>query len=1035
MPIKKIVDNLYNKNLSKFDEIEQEKASQEQKRQEYIDKWNKTTGVMNPGEPKLAQVPTILQSTPTGFAELGALQQQRKKDIEEASKNISILQTPINKQAALFSPLSEENISPIASDIYEYKTNLKDQLSKDIGSISTSWVNVDDFGEGVFNAKSGDLSDEAKLLANKIWASKKYEPSAKEESIKEAVKYMLGNQYMDKANEASSFNLLAENKDIYGAGGNQTFLANSLWNGFSKGTGSMIRGISELPDLALAGAKYLQGDKKAASDIFNASAETISRPFFGSRTGDIQETGPSKETQETLKKYGAFRVINSTVNSIGQMAPALLATVFTGGAASSGLAAASRATAGGVIDAAALEGAEAVGARVASGIAAETAGGYAATELGAMPSLINNTSKLVNLSGKIGAFAAEKLPSFIASKAKDAALTTLTFGGIQLDGDYQEGLNKGLSGEDLAAYALKRTATSLAIEAISVPFLPSRWVPEGNIVNNVLNAEKKQWTKAGYELAEGFFGEGSEEVLDKMKNDYFDSQVEKTEYQKQLDLYNKGLIKQAPIPPKEYDALKSFGSSAEDFLVGGISGMLFKSGPAINVLNAPIQGNALYKATQDMQAFNTKVDKMLGEGKLSQDQAKSLKGFVSTIQPHIEEAKGKKLEGISATQWAIESAKLNEAAGLMTNPKWTGSASKEEKDNVTNMASAASNNMKMIEKGYWLKDKAVSADQIDEISKYETPANLYTDEQKNAISNIGLFETKTINLKDSSTVVPKKEDGTFDNTIPEMAQQIRDGKMAFENTTGLPPVLDDAGMVIDGKKRIAKALADGVTKMDVLVPVPQVKIEQQLTDALNNGVGVTLNTNAIKEYSPETQRTIKDISSQFIQLSQIEIDRAAEEDRTVAELKGTAFEAPKNISQVTRPWYWAINQLMQAGIPENEIPKIVSAMVGNNASEGAIKSFMQTNKSTFGKPSKMSAKTVETVSPEAKPIETAVSVAEQIRDLANQLEEGGLSKSEARDVKRKITDLKKSDKISNFTKIVDELESKGVAQRLDKNCP
>ena len=235
MPIKKIVDNLYNKNLSKFDEIEQEKASQEQKRQEYIDKWNKTTGVMNPGEPKLAQVPTILQSTPTGFAELGALQQQRKKDIEEASKNISILQAPINKQAALFSPLSEENISPIASDIYEYKTNLKDQLSKDIGSISTSWVNVDDFGEGVFNAKSGDLSDEAKLLANKIWASKKYEPSAKEESIKEAVKYMLGNQYMDKANEASSFNLLAENKDIYGAGGNQTFLANSLWNGFSKG--------------------------------------------------------------------------------------------------------------------------------------------------------------------------------------------------------------------------------------------------------------------------------------------------------------------------------------------------------------------------------------------------------------------------------------------------------------------------------------------------------------------------------------------------------------------------------------------------------------------------------------------------------------------------------------------------------------------------------------------------------------------------------------------------------------------------------
>ena len=88
-----------------------------------------------------------------------------------------------------------------------------------------------------------------------------------------------------------------------------------------------------------------------------------------------------------------------------------------------------------------------------------------------------------------------------------------------------------------SAYTLKRTATSLAIEAISVPFIPSRWVGKGNMVKNILNAEKKQWTKAAFELGEGFFGEGAEEVLDKMKNDYFDSQMEKAEYQKQLDIY------------------------------------------------------------------------------------------------------------------------------------------------------------------------------------------------------------------------------------------------------------------------------------------------------------------------------------------------------------------------------------------------------------------------------------------------------------------------------------------------------------------
>ena len=1041
MPIKKAVQSIYEKHKSKFDEIDQEKAAQEKARQEYIDKWNKTTGVMNPGEQKFAQVPTLLQSTPTGFAQLGAFQEQRKRDIEDANNNISIIGSPTfgvnklpNKQASAFSPLAEENVSPIAGDIYKYKTKLGDQLSNDIGSITSSFVNADDFGEGVFNPKSGDLSDEAKLLANRIWASKKFNPAEKESSIKEAVKYMLGSQYMDKIDQASTYNLLAENKDISGAGGNQTYLANSFWNGFSKGTGTMIRGVYELPDLALAGAKYLQGDKKAAADIFNASAETISRPFFGSKTGDIMETSPSKETQKILEKYSAFNTMNSVASSLGTMAPALIATYLTGGASNFVRAAAGRATAGGVVDAAAIKGVESLGARVASGVASEAAGGYAATELGAMPSLVNNTTKLVGLSGKIGAFAAEKLPSYIASKAKDAALTTLTFGGIQLDGDYQEGLNKGLTGEDLAAYALKRTATSLAIEAISVPFLPARWVPEGNMVKNILNAEKKQWTKAGFELAEGFFGEGAEEVLDKMKNDYFDSQMAKAEYQKQLELYKNGQIPQPPVPPKEYSAWKSFGSTAEDFLVGGISGMLFKAGPAVNVLNAPTQGNALYKATQNMQAFNAKVDKMLGEGKLDKDQAESLKGFVATIQPHVKAAENKKLEGISATQWAIESAKLNEAATLMTNPSWTSTASEEDKEKVTNMAFTASNNMKMIEKGYWLKDKAVDAGQINDISKFETPANMYTDEQRDAIARIGLFETKTIDLKSGNTVAPKQADGSFDNSIPQMAQEIRDGKMVFENTTGLPPVLDNAGNVIDGKKRMAKALADGATQMDVLVPVPQAKVEEQLTDALNNGVGVTLNTNAIKDYSPDTQRVIKDISAQFIQLAQLEVNKAAEENRTAAEMKGTEFEAPAGVAQVTRPWYWAINKLMEAGISENEIPKIVAAMVGNNASEGAIKSFMETNRATFAKPT-VEAMTDKTSAPGIKPVVTAVSVAEQIRDLTNQLEEGGLSKSEAREIKRKITELKKSDKISNFTKIVNELESKGVAQRLDKNCP
>jgi hypothetical protein len=1008
MPIKKIASSIINDTQSNVEAWYEKQGLQEQKRQDYLNKWN-TNNIKKEVLPE----PLAINPMPVSFDQLNKLNRQKEEyDLaDSAMKKYSF-----------------------SGDIASEANKMKDRLNQDIGSVTSMWVDTKDFGQGVYDEKTQTLSPQAKLLAYKIWQSKGFDPKQQDQSAKDAVKYMLGNQYMDKVNDASDLNFLFDEKEYYGLGDNTK---NLRWfaSNFSKGLGNLVRFAYETPNYLLAGSKYLQGDKKQASELFNYASQNVSKPFFGSISGDKREMTPDAAQQAAYDNNSFLRVSHSVTGSLGQMAPALIATYLTGGAASSLLKAGSRMTAGGVVDAAAIEGVEAVGTRVASGLASEAAGGYAVTELGAMPALVNNTSKLVNLSSKIGTFVAESVPSFISSKAKDAAITTLTFGGIQLDGDYQEGLNKGLSGEDLAAYTLKRTATSLAIEAISVPFIPSRFVGEGNIVKNILNGEKKQWTKAAFELGEGFFGEGAEEVLDKMKNDYFDSQLEKAEYQKQLELYKNGQLAKPPIPPKEYSAFKSFKSSAEDFLVGGISGMLFKAGPAINVLNAPTQGNALYKATQNIQGFNSKVDQMLSQGKLDNNQAENLKGFVSTIQPHVEAAKNKKLEGISAAQWAIESAKLNEAATKMTDPTWVSTASTEEKENVTNLAQSASVNMKMIEKGYWLKDKAVSSDQINTISQYETPANMYTDEQRDTIARIGLFETKTIDLKSGNTVAPKMADGSFDNTIPQMAQQIREGKMVFENTTGLPPVLDNAGNVIDGKKRMAKALADGATQMDVLVPVPQAKIEQQLTDALNNGVGVSLNTNAIKQYDPETQRIIKDISSQFIQLSQSEIEKAAAEDRAAAEFKGTAFEAPQSVSQVTRPWYWAINQLMQAGIEENEIPKIVAAMVGNNASEGAIKSFMETNKATFAKPTRTATQATTDAAAQTAPVATAVSIADQIRSLTEQLKQGGLSREQKKQMSEQLRTLSNSEKISNFTKIVNELESKGIAQRLDKNCP
>jgi hypothetical protein len=69
------------------------------------------------------------------------------------------------------------------------------------------------------------------------------------------------------------------------------------------------------------------------------------------------------------------------------------------------------------------------------------------------------------------------------------------------------------------------------------------------------------------------------------------------------------------------------------------------------------------------------------------------------------------------------------------------------------------------------------------------------------------------------------------------------------------------------------------------------------------------------------------------------------------------------------------------------------------------------------------------------PVATAVSIADQIRSLAEQLKQGGLSREQKKQMSEQLRTLSNSEKISNFTKIVNELESKGIAQRLDKNCP
>ena len=282
MPIKKIASRLINDTQSNVDNWYKQQDIQEKRRQEYIDKWSKTNGVMNSGWPQVSQVPTLLQSTPTGFAQLGSFQEQRKKEMSDAEKNISIL----GRQPRTVSELDEEgnpipnslyktNRLPFADTIFSDAKKMQSQLNGDIGSIQSLFTPTNDFGSGVFDTKTGDLTKDAKFIANKIWAQSNFDPKEKENSIKDAVKYMLGGQYMDKIDQSASGNILLQNNSMYKNVGEPDYITSSIYNTVMKGLGTTTRFLMEIPRLTMSGYNALTGNKKEAANQFIQSNKNI----------------------------------------------------------------------------------------------------------------------------------------------------------------------------------------------------------------------------------------------------------------------------------------------------------------------------------------------------------------------------------------------------------------------------------------------------------------------------------------------------------------------------------------------------------------------------------------------------------------------------------------------------------------------------------------------------------------------------------------------------------------------------------------
>jgi hypothetical protein len=511
--------------------------------------------------------------------------------------------------------------------------------------------------------------------------------------------------------------------------------------------------------------------------------------------------------------------------------------------------------------------------------------------------------------------------------------------------------------------------------------------------------------------------EGFEEVVNKVADDWQD-------YNDYTSINGKDSAK--------FNLAQSIMSSGNEFLVGSLAGVIM-GGPveALNLIHRPMQADALDFAMTNKEEYNKALEESVAKKKITPEVAKTLKSFTETLSPYYDKAKNKGLTGPAAAQYAIENARLNEAVTNLQKP----TTSPLESKYLTNVIGKANTSIKALENGVFTGNALVGAEEIGRMVESQTPYGKLTKEQVDAIASNGLYEVKSIPIvSNPKTIAPKNEDGTFDNTIPFLAQQIRNKEVAVENPNGLLPILDGNGRIIDGKKRIAAALALGQTEMDVMVPVAPDKVNSIVADALNTSIGTTLDPNKISDLSPEDQMIVKSISKEFDNYREIERAKAEEQGDFESNLKGSAFPI-ENVAQQLKPMYWAINQLASNGIAPEQIPSIVSAMTGSAVTPAMVDAVIKSQNITPAE--RPITSTVAPTVPGVAPAEvaTATSVADQIRNLTTQLDEGGLSKSEAREVKRQITELKRSDKISNFTKIVNELERKGIAQRLDKNCP
>lgn len=1005
MPLEKIASEIVKGSAQR------QKESQ-QRTQDVIDRWSKTEGVINPnilGDVKFPQVPSVLQPTTEGFAQLGQLQELNKKyqqeDQELASKlSIGNLSAYTPKFNPFIDPYAPKSSTFSEAELLDMSSKAEDEFRNTSGIITGGLRSIFErpsdaegvSSQDVYRIKNGkrELTEETKLEIAKAYNDAKRSGIAKPD-MSQITRDVVANKLYGKAYDVSNIEkFLNINTQGESAGG-------PIFKGAETGIGAVAKTGPMLAMLTAYGVKKL-GDITGSETLQNIGKEGadlgVDRPWFGTTA---------------RKEYESESMIGKVGQAIGEMGPMFASMLFGNPMmASESAVAALEAKGGKMIADAALK------RNFADAIKSSS---QAASINAARGALYNNTGKLMNTVGKF----LEKGSPYLGAYTENMVNQMPAFAPLMFDGYYKQKIQEGYDPIEATSQALKHTAVGLSIEAFVSPFVPFEGVAQRQLVKKALSgAAGRNFKDYGLRVAKDILGEGGEEFANTWADAAMDYNEKLKKYKDQVEAYKLGLTKEIPnksatnpLKQPTFDAQKTMADAIESTIIGGITGGIFGGITNYSVVNTPMQAQALADGLKNKEGFFSRIDQMQSKGNITESEATNLKAFVNTIDPFVKAAEKKNLMGASAVQWGIEAAKANEAASILANPQAKETTDPQILIAALNMGKSATNAMKQIENGYWLKDRGVDADQMVAYAKSTTPADLFTTEQANEIASKGLFNADTIDLTDPDVITPLNEDGTRDTTITDMAEQMKNGTMQFEDKYGMPPVLDENGRVIDGKKRIALALANGVTKLDVAKAVNLEEANKKMDDAIRNGVGVAFDGSGTEGLTTGQKENVNEIANTFIGLTQEILDA----------------NVPEDVHPFNKPVFWAINELKKAGISEEQIPTIVAGMVGKNVSPALVKAFMNQNTSRFDKPAKPKTKKAATAAKQQGP--ALGTVAEQIRLLKEQLKQGGLSREQKKQISEQIRTLGNSEKINNFTKIIDELVNKNMAERLDKNCP